>query len=101
MKIFPLSYTEKETSVITSMSVSKLQKSRKEPQTDIKEGKAPPFVKINGSVRYKWEDVMDFMDGLESVAELEDEKIIERKSKKEINHSINSPAAPFINRLNY
>jgi hypothetical protein len=38
---------------------------------------APPFVRINGSVRYKWEDVMDFMDGLVSVARLENKDIIE------------------------
>ena len=101
MQIFPLAYTEKETSKITSISVSKLQKSRKEPYTDIKKGLVPPFVKISGSVRYKWEDVMDFMDGLESIAKLEDEHIIEYRLKKDINHSVNSPATPFIDRLNF
>jgi hypothetical protein len=62
MKSFQLAYNELETSHITRISVSTLQKSRKAPYTNIKNGKCPPFYKNGGSVLYRWADVMEFMD---------------------------------------
>jgi len=106
MKIFPLVYTEKETSLITSISISKLQKSRKEPFTNIKEGTAPPFIKINGSVRYKREDVMDFIDNLTSIAKPHDAGGDDNNEKKSItnkknNSAVNSSVAPYIDRCDF
>lgn len=101
MKIYPLAYSESETSVITSISVSKLQKSRKEPYTSIKKGSIPPFVKIDGSVRYKWEDVMDFMDSLESVAKPHDNILVQQSMSKNKNQALNSPEAPFLKRCKF
>ena len=62
MKPFQLAYNELETSHVTQISVSTLQKSRKAPYTNIKNGKCPPFYKNGGSVLYRWADVMEFMD---------------------------------------
>ena len=82
MNIFPLAYTEKETSAITRISVSKLQKSRTEPYSNIKSGKCPPFYKEDGVVLYRWVDVMDFMA---------ERKII---GKPDLKKNINEEAAP-------
>lgn len=100
MKIFPLSYSEEETSIIINMGLSKLQKTRKAPFTQILNGNAPPFYKDGGSVRYRWIDVMEYMDNRPLVG-MPTKKEEQKEKTVQPNRAINSPAAPFINRLNY
>jgi hypothetical protein len=99
MKLLALAYTEEETSQITSISKSALQKSRKAPYTAIKNGKYPPFYKDGGSVLYRWADVMDFMDNRTVIGkpekEVKKEQVVKPKS------TVNSPANAFFHRLNY
>lgn len=104
MKIYPLSYSEEEASVIINMGLSKLQKTRKAPYTQILNGEAPPFYKDGGSVRYRWEDVMEYMDSRTLFGKPKKKDKKEEEPKEETvqpNRAINSPASPFINRLNY
>ena len=62
MKIYPLAYTEDEVKQILNISVSTLQKSRKKPYINIKNGKCPPFYKDGASVLYRWIDIMEFIE---------------------------------------
>ncbi len=99
MKLLALAYTEEETSQITCISKSALQKSRKAPYTAIKSGKYPPFYKDGGSVLYRWVDVMDFMDDREVIGKPEVKA--EKEETVQPNRTVNSPAAAFVSRLNY
>lgn len=100
MKIYPLSYSEEEASVIINMGLSKLQKTRKAPYTQILNGDAPTFYKNGGSVRYRWEDVMEYMDSrtLFGKPKKKEEK---KEETVQPNRAVQSPATPFINRLNF
>jgi len=99
MKIFPLAYTENEVEQIINIGVSTLQKSRKIPYTNIKNGKCPPFYKDGGSVLYRWIDIMEFIENRDIIGLPEAEEVKEQIVQP--NRAMNSPAAPFINRLNF
>jgi len=59
--MLPLLLNEKETSILLCVSVSKLQKSRTKSSNLIAIGKLPPFVKLDGLVRYVRTEVEDFV----------------------------------------
>jgi hypothetical protein len=99
MKIFPLAYTENEVEQIINIGVSTLQKSRKAPYTNIKNGKCPPFYKDGGSVLYRWIDIMEFIENRDIIGKPKAEYVNEQNVQP--NRTMNSPAAPFINRLNF
>ena len=82
------------------MGLSKLQKTRKAPHTQILNGEAPPFYKDGGSVRYRWEDVMEYMDSRTLFGKPK-KKEEQKEETVQPNRAVKSPAAPFINRLNF
>ncbi|KGJ91606.1 hypothetical protein [Thalassotalea sp. ND16A] len=60
----PYLLNEKETSKLLCVSVSKLQKSRSKSSNLIAERKLPPFVKVDGLVRYVHAEIIEFVNGL-------------------------------------
>ncbi|GIU11202.1 helix-turn-helix transcriptional regulator [Shewanella morhuae] len=74
-------YTEKQTAMRLSMSVSALQKSRAKGSTAIELGHAPSFIKIGSLVRYTAEDIENFISSAKQYA-LESES---KSSTKEQN----------------
>ena len=100
MNIFPLAYTEKETSAITRISVSKLQKSRTEPYSNIKNGKCPTFYKDDGKVLYRSIDVMQFLDERKVIGKSDLKKNVNIETVPPM-QAINTPVSPFIERINF
>ena len=56
----PLLLNEKEAAIVLNISLSKLQKSRSKASDLIARRKVPPYVKIDGSIRYVKSDLDNF-----------------------------------------